>query len=305
MACCFGAVSAIREDARHGPERPFQMASAFANDIEFRKLRARRDDVDLARLMLEFAADVYPDLDASVSLGELDRLGALAQQRLQTHAPAGAPLRDRLEQLGRLLYAHEKFRGNAADYYDPRNSYLNDVLGRRLGIPISLGVVYLTVARLADVPVYGVCAPGHFLLGCREHGQTLYVDPFSEGVVLERKDCADHLQRQAGQSGVVEDVYYQPASVFEIGARMLRNLKAAHVMRGQWASVLPVQHRLRLLLPDEPDEGRDLGLVLLRNGQCVPALAELEAYLRHCTADKADELKPYLRSARRMVCELN
>jgi regulator of sirC expression with transglutaminase-like and TPR domain len=204
-----------------------------------------------------------------------------------------------------MLYAKEGFRGNQDDYYDPRNSYLNEVLERRRGIPISLGILYMSVAAGAGLKVYGVGTPGHFMLGAKEGGDTLYVDPFERGELLTLDGCRQHVQRRTGRSEELEDEQFRPARHLEIAARVLRNLKAAYAMREQWDDVLPVQQRLALLLPDMSDEKRDLGLVYLRTGHPSEALDLFDSYLKVCQADSAETLAPYLRSARRMLAELN
>lgn len=282
------------------------MPPAFASDVEFHKLVSRRRDVDLVELMLEFAADAYPGLDRLACLEQLDRLGAQARAELSELAPEENSLAASLEVVSRVLYVEERFRGNNDAYYDPRNTYVNEVLSRRLGIPISLAIVYMAVAARAGVPTFGVAAPGHFVVGARTANETWYVDPFHGGLVLDRDECRRRIEDVLGEHGVLGDEHFQPATPWEIGARVLRNLKAAYVMDNQWLSALPVQERLTLLLPEAPDERRDLGLMYLRNGRPQQALPLLEDYVtRHCTAEQSDALQPYLRSARRMIAELN
>jgi regulator of sirC expression with transglutaminase-like and TPR domain len=275
----------------------------FAGDFEFQKLLAGdRDDVDLVGLMLEFAGDAYPRLDRARVMAELDRLGRAASKRL---ACASRPSeRAKLVVLSELLFAEEGFRGDRDAYYDPRNSYLNEVLDRRLGIPISLAIVYQAVAARAGVRLFGVGTPGHFLLGSADSQPTLYVDPFS-GDVLDREACRLRIETLLGESGVIADEHFRPAAPLEIGLRVLRNLKAAYVMENQWLAVLPVQQRLAMLSPDKLDERRDLGLIYLRTGQAPRALRLLEEYSRLCDPSQAEELRPYLHKARRMMAELN
>lgn len=282
------------------------MPPAFASDVEFHKLVSRRDDVDLVELMLEFAADAYPGFDRLGCLEEFDRLGGQARTRLAELAPADDSLAARLEVLSRLLCVEERFRGNDESYYDPRNSHVNEVLSRRLGIPISLAIVYMAVAARAGVATYGVAAPGHFVVGAGAEDDAWYVDPFHGGVVLDREACRRRIEEVLGERDVLRDEHFRPAAPWEIGARVLRNLKAAYVMDNQWLKALPVQERLVLLLPEAPDERRDLGLMYLRNGRPQQALPLLEEYVaRHCQRDQAEALQPYLRSARRMLAELN
>lgn len=280
------------------------MPAAFPRDLEFHKLLARRHGIDLARLMLEFAADAYPQLDEVGCLAEIERLGARAATRMAHVPEARQPLRAHLQAISELLYFDEGFHGNRDTYYDPRNSYLNDILERRCGIPISLGIVYLSVAAHAGLTMRGVCTPGHFVLACDEGDETWYVDPFNAGTVLDRAGCTDLVEGVLGQRGVLRDEHFRTASPREIAVRVLRNLKAAHAMENNWEMALPVQQRLAMLLPQKADERRDLGLIYLRTGQAQPALELLESYLETCRADEAESLAPYLDSARRMVADL-
>jgi regulator of sirC expression with transglutaminase-like and TPR domain len=281
------------------------MSVAFPRDIEFHKLLARRTDIDLVRLMLEFAADAYPRLDEAASLSELERLGRRARDCVGSARSEPGDLHYQLAAVSDMLYSDEGFAGNDENYYDPRNSYLNQVLERRSGIPISLGIVYVCVAGRAGLPVYGVGTPGHFVLGCQQDGETFYIDPYSGGDVLSRAECQCRIESVLGQRGVLSDEHFRPATAFEIATRVLRNLKAAYVMQSHWNEVLPVQCRLALMLPEIADERRDLGLIYLRTGHGRPALELLEQYVEGCQPDEAETLAPYLRSARRMSAERN
>ncbi|HVW37381.1 MAG TPA: transglutaminase-like domain-containing protein [Pirellulales bacterium] len=281
------------------------MPPAFASDVEFNKLVSGRNDVDLIELMLEFAADAYPDVDRCRQLLEIDRLGELARRRIAELDAERRSLEERLQTISRLLYAEERFQGNEEAYYDPRNSYLNEVLARRTGIPISLAIVYMAVAARAGVHTFGVAAPGHFVVGAREARESWFVDPFHLGLVLDRDECRRRIEQVLGEPGVIGDGHFRPASAREIGARVLRNLKAAYVMDNQWAPALPVQQRLVLLLPEALDEGRDLGLMYLRNGRPMQALTLLKEYLENCSEEQAQAVEPYLRAARRLAAEMN
>lgn len=279
------------------------MPSNFGVDVEFPKLLAHRADVDLERLMLEFAADAYPHLDRLACYMELDRLGLRAREWLARLDKAS--LRNRLSTISRLLYDTEGFHGDEETYYDARNSYLNDVLERRCGIPISLALVYQAVCRRAGLSVFGVGTPAHFVVGATDGNQTLYVDPFPDGAVLSRAACRQKIEKLLGQEGVLGDEHFQPATPQEIAIRVLRNLKTAHAMHDEWRSALHVQKRLAQLLPDVAEEHRDLGLMYLRTGHAQQALTLLEEFRAHCTEEQAEELAPFVRSARRLMAELN
>jgi regulator of sirC expression with transglutaminase-like and TPR domain len=280
------------------------MPLASSSDIEFGKLLADQTGINLVRLMLEFATDAYPELDRRQCLRQIEQLGRDARQRLAALGPV-ATLRERLEAVSDLLYREEGFHGNREDYYDPRNSYLNEVLQRRTGIPITLGIVYMAVAQAAGLPVFGISAPGHFVLGCQELDETLFIDPFTGGDVLSLNACRRRLERINEQPGAFDDEPFEPAGVREIAVRVLRNLKAAYAMRNQWWEVLPVQQRLTLLLPHVLDEQRDLGLIYLRTGHVYPAIDLLQDCMRQSEAEDAELLTPYLRAARRLQAEMN
>lgn len=272
---------------------------------EFDKLLEGRGDVDLVRLLLEFAADVSPDLDADACMAEVARLADRVAHRLQPLPISPATLADCLRAASEVLYLEEGFHGDREDYYDPRNSQLNHVLKRRRGIPITLAVLYCATVGPAGLPVYGVGTPGHFMVGCRLGDAELYVDPFAEGELLDREACRQRIASLLNVGDVLREEHFRAATPREIAARVLRNLKAAYVLQKCWAEALPVQERLARLLSDERSEQRDLGLLCLRNGQPRRALRLLTAYAADCNEEEALDLEPYLRSARRLATEMN
>jgi regulator of sirC expression with transglutaminase-like and TPR domain len=276
--------------------------SEFAGNPEFAKLLERPSETDLVHVMLELAADAYPDLDRVGCLMEIDRL-SVACCDMQT-ARGATTVYDRLAAVSETLYVVEGFHGNREHYYDPDNSYLNQVVARRRGIPISLGVLYMTVAARTGLKTYGVNTPGHFVVGCEDTHHAWYVDPFT-GDVLNRCECKLRIDQMLGQRGVARDGDFQPAAPFEIVARVLRNLKAAYAMESAWPQVLRVQRRLTALLPSVGEEKRDLGLIYLRVGEPRRALRILESYVACCGDDEAATLGPSLSAARRMIAELN
>jgi regulator of sirC expression with transglutaminase-like and TPR domain len=274
----------------------------FDGNTEFCKLAAGQHDVDLLQLMLELAGDAYPDLDRVGCLLEIDQLGVACLERLGGCCHG---VRKRLLAISHQLYEVEGFHGNRESYYEPQNSYLNEVLRRRCGIPISLGILYMAVAARAGLKMFGVNTPGHFVVGCSREGQSWYVDPFTCGEVLDRATCKCRIEQAVGKRDLVSDEHFVPATPLEIVARVLRNLKAAYAMADQWPQVLRVQERLVTLLPQVPDERRDLGLVYLRLGDGGRALSVLEPFARACPAEQAAALKPSIQAARRIVAERN
>jgi regulator of sirC expression with transglutaminase-like and TPR domain len=279
------------------------MHSRFQPGPQFAALSSGQTEIDLVELLLEYSADAYPAFDPTASRQELSRLGQAACEQIQ--ASAALHPREHLVAVSRLLYKTEGFHGNEAEYYDPKNSYLNEVLTRKSGIPISLGIVYMAVARAAGLQLYGVPTPAHFMLGCDLDGHRFFVDPFSDGDVMLLNSCKHRIERRLAQPGALTDHDFRRASHREIGVRVLRNLKAAHLMSDHWAQTIPIQQRLVELLPEARDELRDLGLVLLRSGYANEALPLLDEYCDACSAEQLSAMQPYLRSCRRMAAELN
>ena len=181
-------------------------------------------DPDLATAALLIARLEYPKLDASPYLDQLDRMGSEALSRVD-HSPTADPLA-RITTLNTYLFEEEGFAGNVRQYDDPRNSFLNDVLERRTGIPITLSLVYLEVARRAGVPLEGVNFPGHFLLRFRNRpdakavGNELIVDPFHGGAILSEDDCQDLLRQHVGESAMFDRRLLVGATKTQILIRM-------------------------------------------------------------------------------------
>jgi regulator of sirC expression with transglutaminase-like and TPR domain len=272
-------------------------------NCDFDKLPAGRREIDLVQFMLDVAADAYPSLDRVGCLMEIDRLGVACHDKIGRCACRD--LRDRLAAVSRLLYEVEGYHGNRDAYYEPQNSYLNEVLARRSGIPISLGILYMAVAARAGLKTFGVNTPGHFVVGCCAGDEPLFVDPFNAGDVLDQQACQSRIEQMTGAKIVVCRDHFRAAAPVDIAARVLRNLKVAHAFEQRWPRVLGVQQRLAALLPHVPQERRDLGLVYLRVGQPSKALGMLEPYLKVCGRQQAAALVPSIQAARRMLAESN
>jgi regulator of sirC expression with transglutaminase-like and TPR domain len=198
--------------------------------------RRPEPEIDLLRAALLIAEPEYPGLDIAHYVDEIDRLGALARQRLDT-ALEEPPL----GQILRLLHREVGFHGNSDDYYDPRNSFLNEVIDRRTGIPITLAVVAIEVAARARVDAHGVSFPGHFLLRAPA---PIFFDPFG-GRCLNEKALRELLAR-AGATGDPARLL-QPATKTQILSRMLNNLRGIYSTRGDQARLRAVESRMLLL----------------------------------------------------------
>jgi len=206
-----------------------------------------RDDahVDLAQAALMIAEGEYPGLDIPTYIAALDRFGARAR-RAVVAAPGDPPMATVL----RVLYGDLGFHGNAGDYYDPRNSFLNEVLDRRTGIPITLGVVLIEVCRRVGVDARGVSYPGHFLVRSSTPTGAIFIDPF-EGVPLDEESLLALYQRATGEDGPIDPRRLEPASRKQILLRMLNNLRGIYQARTDQKRLQDVLMRMSVLAPSE------------------------------------------------------
>jgi regulator of sirC expression with transglutaminase-like and TPR domain len=190
-------------------------------------------------------------------------------------------------QINAYLFDEQGFHGNQEDYYDPRNSFLNDVLDRKTGLPITLSVLYIEIGRYVGLPIVGVGMPGHFLVAYTAQPGPFWIDPFHGGEVLSREDCATRLQQIYGQSLAWHDTYLEPVSDHNILRRMLYNLKAIYAQREDYNRALSIVERLLLLTPGVPTEMRDRGLLHAQLGHLEAALDDLQHY-RQLAVDAPD-----------------
>jgi regulator of sirC expression with transglutaminase-like and TPR domain len=278
------------------------MSAPFADSPEFQRLVAGAANIQLARVALEFAADAYPGLDIEAYL---DRIATMAE-RVRERCTRGAKVRDVLGQINWVLFVEEELKGNSEDYADPRNSYLNEVLDRRLGIPISLSAVYWSVAELAGLDLAGANLPLHFMLRVEEEGTTWFVDPFHGGAVYSRENCERVLTEIAGKPLALNDSVTEPCSPAVVVSRMLRNLKAVYLNKQDLGSMLPVQRRLTALNPHSPDELRDLAVVCIQTEHHGEAIDPLTAYLSLTPPpDDVEKMEDLLEIVRRQVARWN
>ncbi|MDX1616053.1 MAG: transglutaminase-like domain-containing protein [Candidatus Promineifilaceae bacterium] len=232
--------------------------------------------IDLASAALQLARDVaYPGLQITAYLQRLEELTATARSQV----PVSDQLGVQAELLAEHLFLRLGFRGNVESYSDPENSFLNRVLDRRLGIPISLSVLYVLVARRLEIPAFGVALPGHFVVGVQVGEQRYYFDPFHGGGRLSTADCARLVAETTGYQGPLRSEWLAPTEPKYILVRMLNNLRVTYIQRQNWPEALTVLGHLRVLDPEEAEFIRDIGLVHFRRGATVTALHWLERYL--------------------------
>ncbi len=262
----------------------------------FAALVAEDDGLPLLEAAIAVAQDEEPALDVQAVLVEIDALG----RRLRARVPADAAPLPRLQWLNHWFFDELGFAGNVNDFYDPRNSYLHEVLRTRRGIPITLALLYLELGAQLGLRLAGVGFPGHFLVKLRVTRGEVVIDPVN-GRSLSRDELEERLapyRGAGGPAGIVPlELCLQPATPRQTLARLLRNLKELHRSAGDRRRLLAVCERLVLLLPEAWDERRDRGLVRADLGQVDAAAADLQAYLQH-RADAADaaELRRRLRA---------
>jgi regulator of sirC expression with transglutaminase-like and TPR domain len=248
----------------------------------FASLVQSDSDFALFEAAVSLAQDDYPELDVQAVLGEFDQLLARVWRRV----PADAGPLQKLKILNQFFFKDLGFGGNLNDYYDPDNSFIHLLLGSRRGIPISLAIVWLELARGLKLPVWGVSFPGHFLMKVKLPMGQAMIDPVS-GKSLSAESLAELLEPYRRRTGLLDafetplGLYLQAATPRDIIARMLRNLKEIYQTQRDWQRLLAVQERLVVLLPESWSEFRDRGLAHAELGHKAQAVADLECYLVH------------------------
>ncbi len=239
------------------------------------ELQRPPDQVNLAKAALYIAQEEYPDLDVADHLEMLDQMAEALQRRLPETA---YPLKI-IRTINRFLFEELNFRGNETDYYDPRNSFLNDVLYRRVGIPITLSLVYLELAKRIGFPMAGVGMPGHFLIRPTVNDMAVFVDPFHRGEVLFEQDCRDRFQQMFGSEAHLSPDHLSHISPTTFVVRMLTNLKMIYLQQRNVPKAMDAINRILLIYPEAAGEWRDRGLIHYQQGQLDQALLDLQRYL--------------------------
>jgi regulator of sirC expression with transglutaminase-like and TPR domain len=277
----------------------------------FAHLLARDDaKIDLAHGCLMIAQDAYPRLDVERYLGDIERMA----MRLRGRMPQTLGAEERVAALNEFLFEDLGYHGNVDEYYDPRNSYLNDVMDRKAGIPISLSVLYMAVGRRAGLPLEGVSFPGHFLVRLRMRAGVLVLDPFAAGAPLSEAELRERLQRVI-PAGITENVpvselpldqFLEAATNRQILARVLRNLKGIYRESDKPERMLEVLNRMLMVAPDASAELRDRGIVYQRLECYRAALKDLSDYVeREPDAPDFDDVRARLVEVSALCARLN
>ncbi len=279
---------------------PATLAQAFAallgQDIE-------EERIDLVRASLTIAQTEYPDLDTNAYCSRIEELA----RRVKRLVPDLGDPSESITALNQVLFEEEGFRGNGEDYYDPRNSFLNDVLDRKLGIPITLAVVYMEVGHRVGFPLVGVGMPGHFLLKHYDvEGREILIDPFNRGSILTAKDCQRALDEIYGGQMPLQPEFLMAVSRRQVLVRMLNNLKSIYLSVRNFRKALPLVDLILAIYPRSPEDVKQRALLRWSLGQTRGALADLEDYLKMSPdASDADEIRQTAASLRRMRATMN
>ena len=271
------------------------MDSTELSRAQLRALAAQ-EPIDLARASLAIAREEYPELDEARYLRRLDDLAAAAR----SHVPAGASPERRVGRLNSYLFHELGFAGNRVDYYDPRNSFLNEVLDRRTGIPITLSLVYLEVGRRCGLDVQGIGFPGHFLCKVSLGSESeLVVDPYHRGQLLPLDELKRRFSAAMGSATPFDLRVLRPAQPKEILIRMLQNLKTVYAQANDLPRALSAIDRLLMLAPQSLGGLRDRAEFCEKLGGPGAAASALDRVLElEPAASDADDLRARVRRLR-------
>jgi regulator of sirC expression with transglutaminase-like and TPR domain len=274
------------------------MVRAHHNFIQ--AVQCSEDEIDLGRAALTIAQEEYPQLDIEAYVAKIDRLASAVSGRSGGETD---PYR-LIACLNYVLFNQEGFRGNRDDYYDPKNSFLNDVIERKKGIPITLAVLYMEVARRVGLTLHGVGFPGHFLV--RYPKDEVIIDPFHKGEIRSLEELEGFLRELYKGAVTLRPEFLAPISKKQILKRMLNNLKMIYLKQQELLKALSVVDRLLLLEPDSAQEIRDRGLINLKLDCFSQALEDLENYLKLARyAEDAEEIREQVVSLKKRSTQLH
>jgi regulator of sirC expression with transglutaminase-like and TPR domain len=265
------------------------------------------DQIDLARAALLFARDAFPDIDPQLYLNQLDEW-AEDVRHLPWRAVPGSGVvgaADPIEPLNHFLFDELHFAGNRQFYNDPLNSYLNRVIDRRVGLPITLSVIYLEIGWRLNLPLDGIGLPGHFIVSHTGPDGVRYIDPFHRGRLLNIADCQRLVTELSDGQLVLQPSMLAPVTTRQILARMLNNLKNAQLHQGRFDAALPVVERLIDLQPAEAVHVRDLGLLHYQLNHYGEALRHLQRYLVLDNVSPDDPVRQVIGNIQTQLARLN
>ena len=277
-------------------ELPEAFASLVGQGIEDER-------IDLLLGALTIARTEYPELHPELYVSRLDALGGRVAARIRDVGDTAHTI----FALNTILFQEEGLRGNREEYYDPRNSFLNDVLDRRLGIPITLALVYMEVARRIGFPLFGVGMPGHFLLKHYDvEGRQVMIDAFNGGNILSAKDCQRRLNEVSAGQLTFQPEFLMSVSRRQMLTRILNNLKTIYLSTRNFRRALEIVDLVLVIYPRSPEDVKQRALLRYSLGQMRGAAEDLEDYLKMSPeASDADEIRQTALSMRRTLAMMN
>lgn len=270
---------------------------------DFRQAVDRPEDkIELGRAALAIAVSEYPQLDFAHYLSRIDQLAVTAAARLSGH-PTGYRA---IAALNSVLFDEHGFRGNRENYFDPRNSFLNEVLERKTGIPITLSVLYMEVAQRIGLPLEGIGFPGHFLVRYLGDNEGVVLDPFNRGEIRSRESLQEMLDKLYGHKMPLDPSFLRSITNKQILRRMLNNLKMIYLRENALLRVLPVMEQLVILDPASAEDIRDRGAICLKLECFNQALEDFQTYLRLAPlANDAGTIAQQIGALRKQVAQIH
>jgi regulator of sirC expression with transglutaminase-like and TPR domain len=258
--------------------------------------------IPLAEAALLLACEEYPHLSLTPYLDELDRMADSVERKTATDS---SPI-ETIAAINQVLFLDYGFEGNAEKYYDPRNSFLNDVIERRKGIPITLSAIYIEVARRVGFNIDGVGMPGHFLVKYLSRTEEIFIDPFNQGAILTRDDCRGLLPPEQLETGRSSEQWLRRVTNRHILTRMLVNLRAIYLQAQTFDKALVMLDLMILTEPDTLEFYKERGLLRLQLREFRGAASDLKWFLKH-SADSEDnsKIESYLRDVNRIRAMMN
>ena len=272
-----------------------------AGDALFELAQLENDQIDLAKGALLIAKDAYADLDIELYLQRLNQMAAELQSQLGEEADTS----DQINHLNQYLFETQGFAGSSQEhYYDARNSYLNEVLERKVGIPITLSVVYMEIGKRIGLPLVGVGFPGHFIVKHRD--LETVIDPFEKGQILSDEDLSERLTQIFREPVPMHPRFLQTVTNKEILARMLRNLRQIHFREAEHEKAVNTAERITWLAPQSAQDYRDLGYLYYQVNAYGKSLASFNTYLRLSdNPPDQEEISRNIRVLTQQIAKLN
>lgn len=258
--------------------------------------------IPLAEAALMIACEEYPQLELRPYIEELDHMAEAANQ---IRNAADTPIQT-VKKINEVLFESYGFRGNTQDYYDPRNSFFNDVLDRRVGIPITLSAVYIEVARRLDFRIAGVGMPGHFLVKYADRRDEFFIDPYNRGEILTQDDCKERLKALYGETFEFDERLLGRTTNRQILWRMLNNLKDIYVKGHVTERCLSIVDMMILVDSEDITQFRDRGLLRMQLRQFAGAAGDFRQYLQQVPeAQDREEIETHLKELTRIRAMMN